>query len=186
MVPEHPQQICLCTETASGAAIQKKKVPLWGISEQQSSLCDRSSPHWLSLQPALTITAFKDLPSASQSCFLLCRTLKTLWGAEEREMTVSSCGLVYTKQGGTLGLNPAVLPCFTQRFFIPAWHTLDRSTWQRGGQQWAPQCTQVLFSSVSPKILMHSLPDSTRSLEYVHPRRAWCGQEKKITWKHQA
>lgn len=57
MVPEHPQQICLCTETASGAAMKKKKLPLWGISEHQSTLCDRIQlPLTLSLQPALTIT----------------------------------------------------------------------------------------------------------------------------------
>lgn len=36
---------------------KKKKLPLWGISEHQSTLCDRIQlPLTLSLQPALTIT----------------------------------------------------------------------------------------------------------------------------------
>lgn len=65
-----------------------------------------SSPHWLcpcSPPSPSQGPAFKDLPSTSQNCFMLCRIIKTLRGAEERETAVSSCGWVCYTGGRKFG-----------------------------------------------------------------------------------
>lgn len=106
MVPENPQQICLCTETSSGAAIFKKKFHFEVLVSSRVACVTGSSSHWLcscSLPSSSQGPAFKDLPSASQRCFMLSRIIKTLRGAGEREMTVASSGWVYYKAGRKSG-----------------------------------------------------------------------------------